>query len=139
MSDPNAPTPTAAWYPDPNDSASLRWWDGHTWTTHTAARPAVKDVEPVVEPIEAVEEPVAEIPTPPVNEPAAAGSFLSRLDPLPTFTRTVAEEEPTQLPGITYPDPALADFAYPVFGSAPAASKQATVAAWALSISAPTR
>jgi hypothetical protein len=29
----------AAWYPDPGDPASLRWWDGHQWTPYT--RPAV--------------------------------------------------------------------------------------------------
>jgi Protein of unknown function (DUF2510) len=25
----------AAWYPDPGDSAYVRWWDGHNWTPHT--------------------------------------------------------------------------------------------------------
>jgi len=24
------------WYPDPSGAPSLRWWDGHLWTTHTA-------------------------------------------------------------------------------------------------------
>ena len=24
------------WYSDPSGASSLRWWDGHSWTTHTA-------------------------------------------------------------------------------------------------------
>jgi len=28
----------AGWYPDPNDAAAERWWDGNAWTT--ATRPA---------------------------------------------------------------------------------------------------
>ena len=27
----------AAWYPDPSDATSLRWWDGHQWTSDTRA------------------------------------------------------------------------------------------------------
>lgn len=30
------PTVPAGWYPDPNDSASLRYWNGFGWTTQTA-------------------------------------------------------------------------------------------------------
>ena len=25
-------TLTAGWYPDPDDAATLRWWDGQAWT-----------------------------------------------------------------------------------------------------------
>ncbi|GAA1967339.1 DUF2510 domain-containing protein [Agromyces allii] len=37
MSD--APSIPADWYPDPNNAAQLRYWDGHAWTDHYA--PAV--------------------------------------------------------------------------------------------------
>jgi len=38
----NATTGTipAAWYPDPQDPAAQRWWDGARWTEHTAPGPA---------------------------------------------------------------------------------------------------
>lgn len=32
---------SAGWYPDPQDNRRLRWWDGVTWTTHTADRPVL--------------------------------------------------------------------------------------------------
>ena len=28
--------PAAGWYPDPRGEASNRYWDGQTWTDHTA-------------------------------------------------------------------------------------------------------
>lgn len=30
------PLPPAAWYPDPDGRHRWRWWDGHTWTSHTS-------------------------------------------------------------------------------------------------------
>lgn len=42
----------AGWYPDPSGADHRRWWDGTTWTQHTAPfqRPApVYDVEDLVE------------------------------------------------------------------------------------------
>jgi hypothetical protein len=32
------PSPPAAWYPDPHDAHSWRYWDGARWTDHTAPR-----------------------------------------------------------------------------------------------------
>ena len=44
-----APAPPAtwppSWYPDPWEPGTVRWWDGHAWTEHTA-RPAVAPPEP---------------------------------------------------------------------------------------------
>jgi hypothetical protein len=31
-----AAAPVAGWYADPNDPSRQRWWDGATWTDHTA-------------------------------------------------------------------------------------------------------
>src|SRR5262249_4089508 len=35
---PHGPAP--AWYPNPADQASWRWWDGHRWTAFTEPAPA---------------------------------------------------------------------------------------------------
>jgi len=44
--------PTQGWYPDPNDTLALRWWDGTGWTDFVADPPrpevriaAASDVE----------------------------------------------------------------------------------------------
>ncbi|CAN5439788.1 hypothetical protein BH10ACT6_BH10ACT6_10550 [soil metagenome] len=39
MSYPND-APAAAWYPDPQTSGQVRWWDGTNWTEHVS-KPAV--------------------------------------------------------------------------------------------------
>lgn len=40
-------TTPADWYPDPNDPSLLRYWDGATWTEHTAPAPAVAATPPM--------------------------------------------------------------------------------------------
>ncbi|HWA64811.1 MAG TPA: DUF2510 domain-containing protein [Mycobacteriales bacterium] len=47
MSDVQPPTdaqPPAGWYPDPSDATQQRYWDGSTWTGHTAASGATAAV-----------------------------------------------------------------------------------------------
>lgn len=39
-------SPPAAWYPDPHDTAQLRWWDGGRWTEHVEPRPTTAAVAP---------------------------------------------------------------------------------------------
>jgi hypothetical protein len=38
--------PAAGWFPDPQDTSRLRWWDGRTWGAATRALPS--RAEPVV-------------------------------------------------------------------------------------------
>lgn len=45
MSYPND-APAAAWYPDPQTSGQVRWWDGTNWTEHVS-KPATST--PVVD------------------------------------------------------------------------------------------
>jgi hypothetical protein len=35
-----APSSAAGWHPDPSGTPSLRYFDGHRWTAHTAPMPA---------------------------------------------------------------------------------------------------
>jgi Protein of unknown function (DUF2510) len=37
---------TAGWYPDPHGGPGLRWWDGSTWTEHTAPQPVATPETP---------------------------------------------------------------------------------------------
>ncbi|MDP9168304.1 MAG: DUF2510 domain-containing protein, partial [Actinomycetota bacterium] len=43
------PTP-ADWYPDPENSAGLRYWDGTAWTEHRAPAPAPREFTQAAEP-----------------------------------------------------------------------------------------
>ena len=42
--------PAAGWFPDPQDTARLRWWDGHAWgeATRVLPREAPAPVVPVL-------------------------------------------------------------------------------------------
>jgi Protein of unknown function (DUF2510) len=59
---------TAGWYPDPHGGPGLRWWDGSTWTDHTAAQPAAAPATP------APLSPPAAAPAT-SGEPAASGGY----------------------------------------------------------------
>ena len=39
----------AGWYPDHQDAALLRWWDGTQWTSHTESRPGPVPVPPGIQ------------------------------------------------------------------------------------------
>ena len=38
--------PSANWYPDPQNHAQLRWWDGARWTMHVLDAPARRRLQP---------------------------------------------------------------------------------------------
>jgi hypothetical protein len=66
--------PIAGWYPDPENSAAERWWDGAAWSDHRRAStvaPAPVPAAPVAPP--AAVAPVAPVPpTPAATEVPAA-------------------------------------------------------------------
>ncbi len=39
-------TTPAGWYPDPDNQAQLRWWDGAQWTEHRSAPPVAHSAAP---------------------------------------------------------------------------------------------
>jgi len=86
MSDPNA-LPIAGWYPDPENEAGDRWWNGATWSDHRRPRnapagwaptstkkgskKATAAAEPAVTSTPAVAAPAAPVPPVPVAPVAA--------------------------------------------------------------------
>ena len=85
------PTP-ADWYPDPEDPASLRYWDGSSWTEHRApaALPAAQEEAPAqTPPAQADEFPASEQATsvvslpdlPVIDQPTTAVPTRPAVDP----------------------------------------------------------
>jgi Protein of unknown function (DUF2510) len=93
--------PAPAWYPDPQDPARIRWWDGQAWTEHAQTRPAA--AVPAVAPA---------LPPQVVAPQAVAGSVA-------TIAPAAA---PTPAPAIPAPLPAV-----PMATAAPYAAEQPRV------------
>ena len=105
MSDPNAPLPVAAWYPDPTDPASLRWWDGLRWTPHVTSR--TPQAAPAPAPAQAFTDP--RYYSPPVIDESralptlAAAAATAASEPVPTAAPTAAPSyEPAYVPSGGY-------------------------------------
>jgi hypothetical protein len=81
------PTP-ADWYPDPENPAGLRYWDGTAWTEHRASAPVAADEAPAAE--TPAEQPAAKADEFPASEQSTS------VVPLP-------EQSSTEPPDIDHP------------------------------------
>jgi len=84
MSYPNE-APAAAWYPDPQTSGQVRWWDGKAWTEHVSkpaeAEPAVTAASHVVVTPAAASQTIAEqLAAPIVPQVAEADAAFAAAD-----------------------------------------------------------
>lgn len=95
-------TTPADWYPDPQDSASLRYWDGMAWTEHRApARPPTFAGPPAdSQPQGAHRAPDPESMTPPTAVPTPAQPYDTH--PRTSYEAPYSEGAPTDsAPGST--------------------------------------
>jgi len=83
-----APPPN--WYPDPSDSAYLRWWDGSKWTEH---RHELAATAPTAAPPQQTEATAPNAPEP-----------VSVFDPAPVDPAPVREQAPMQPAGQAFAD-----------------------------------
>ncbi|MET0475224.1 MAG: DUF2510 domain-containing protein [Mycobacterium sp.] len=77
-------TTPADWYPDPEDPASLRYWDGTRWTEHRAS---------AVAPATPAESPAAEPPTP-QSDPFGSSEQATSIVSLPDQSTTAFSSGP---------------------------------------------
>lgn len=71
----------AGWFPDPQDPNSLRYWDGHAWTSHTSPGPpppagAPSPVSPTPGPATPAPPPYGGQPAPVPPSPATSNRML---------------------------------------------------------------
>jgi hypothetical protein len=87
--------PIAGWYPDPENSAAERWWDGTAWSDHRRAStvapvPPAAPVAPAAPPVPAAAPaetaPAAAPPVPDANGFTAPGATLSAAAPTASAT-----------------------------------------------------
>lgn len=81
MTDQTTNQPPAGWYPNPQDSAQSRWWDGHAWTDHTNATPPATVVPSMAPPAP---------PTAPAAMPDSGQQFDSTSPGVKLWERTEA-------------------------------------------------
>ena len=93
--------PGAAWYPDPHDGASLRWWDGNRWTEHTHSQVVTTPATTAV----------ATIPVPATDTQDRFASVMPSIGGAPVTSRPPATPLPhtglttTASPGRLLPPP----------------------------------
>jgi hypothetical protein len=86
--------PPAGWYPDPQHSARLRWWDGLDWTDIRRAPPSNAELIAAEENRRFFEQTAGNVPVSPQAQ-AAQSAAVSRqnTEQIISEVRTVAREE----------------------------------------------